>query len=174
MQAKQIKQNILGTAPVGGLIRKFAIPSIIAMLVTAAYNITDQIFIGNVVGLLGNAATNVAFPSVTLTMAFAQLVGIGTAASFNMSMGAKKQDDAQKYLGTGLVLMAIVGILIATIVLVSKETILRLCGATDAVMPYADSYITITVLGYPLFLFTVAGSMLIRADGSPKYSISIL
>ena len=81
------KQNILGTAPVGGLIRKFAIPSIISMLVTAAYNITDQIFIGNVVGMLGYAATNVAFPSVTFTMAFAQLVGIGTAAGFNKYRG---------------------------------------------------------------------------------------
>ena len=74
------KQNILGTAPVGGLIRKFAIPSIISLLINAVYNITDQIFIGNVVGMLGNAATNVAFPSVTFTGAFAQLAGIGTAA----------------------------------------------------------------------------------------------
>ena len=166
------KQNILGTAPIGKLIGKFAIPSIISMLVTAAYNITDQIFIGNVVGMLGNAATNVAFPSVTFTMAFAQLVGIGSAAGFNMCMGAKNEKDAKQYVGTGLVLMALLGIVIAGVVLLLKQPILRLCGATEGVMPYADSYLSITAIGYPLFLFTIAGSMLIRADGSPKYSMA--
>lgn len=74
----QIFDNPLGYAPVIKLIAKYAIPSILSMLVTAAYNITDQIFIGNVVGMLGNAATNVAFPTVTLTTAFAQMAGIGT------------------------------------------------------------------------------------------------
>ncbi len=166
------KQNLLGTAPVGGLIRKFAIPSIISMLVTAAYNITDQIFIGNVVGMLGNAATNVAFPSVTFTMAFAQLVGIGTAAGFNLCMGAKNEKDAKQYVGTGLFIMSLLGIVIASIIFLFKTPILRLCGATQGVMPYADSYLSITALGYPLFLFTIAGSMLVRADGSPKYSMA--
>ena len=91
------------------------------MLVTAAYNITDQIFIGNVVGMLGNAATNVAFPSVTFTMAFAQLVGIGTAAGFNMCMGAKKEKDAKQYVGTGLVIMSLLGIVIASLVFLSSR-----------------------------------------------------
>ena len=86
--------NPLGYAPIAGLIRKFAVPSIISMLVTAAYNITDQIFIGNVVGMLGNAATNVAFPLTTITTAFAQLIGVGTAANFNINMGAKRVDEA--------------------------------------------------------------------------------
>ena len=72
-----VKGNPLGYAPIMGLIQKFAIPSIISMLVNAAYNITDQIFIGHVVGMLGNAATNVAFPVVTFTIAFAQLAGVG-------------------------------------------------------------------------------------------------
>ena len=73
--------NPLGVAPIPGLVRQFAVPSIIGMLVMAAYNITDQIFIGHVVGMYGNAATNVAFPVVTLTTAFAQMTGIGTAAN---------------------------------------------------------------------------------------------
>jgi len=68
--------NPLGYAPVLGLIGKFAIPSIISMLVAAAYNITDQIFIGRLVGMLGNGATSVAFPVVTFTTAFAQLIGV--------------------------------------------------------------------------------------------------
>lgn len=79
-------ENPLGYAPIISLIRKFALPSIISMLVTAVYNITDQIFIGHVVGMLGNAATNVSFPMVTCTAALSQLVGIGSASGFNLSM----------------------------------------------------------------------------------------
>lgn len=169
--ASQKKENPLGSKPVLGLIAKFAIPSIISMLVMAAYNITDQIFIGNIEGMLGNAATNVAFPTVTLTTAFAQMVGIGTAANFNINMGSKKDDEAKKFLGTGLTMLAIVGICIMAIVLIFREPILLLCGATDTVMPLALSYLSITAIGLPFHLFSNAGSHLIRADGSPSYSM---
>ena len=77
-------QNPLGTAPVGGLIAKFAIPAIISMLVSAMYNIVDQIFIGQGVGMLGNAATNVAFPVTTVATALALLLGIGGASNYNL------------------------------------------------------------------------------------------
>ena len=79
--------NPLGTAPIGSLVRKFAVPSIIAMIVSALYNIVDQIFIGHSIGELGNAATNVAFPLSTVCIAIALLLGIGGAAAFNLSMG---------------------------------------------------------------------------------------
>jgi len=82
-----------------------AIPSIISMLVAAAYNITDQIFIGRLVGMLGNGATSVAFPVVTFTTAFAQLIGVGTAANFNINMGAKREKEAKHFVGTGITLM---------------------------------------------------------------------
>lgn len=164
-------ENPLGYAPVMGLIRKFAIPSIISLLVNAAYNITDQIFIGHVVGMLGNAATNVAFPVVTFTTAFAQLAGVGTAANFNISIGAKKEEEAKCFIGTGLTLMAVLGILILCVVLLFKVPILLLCGATENVFPYAKLYLGITAFGLPFLLFTNAGSNLIRADGSPAYSM---
>lgn len=166
------ENNPLGYAPIAGLIRRFAIPSIISMLVSAAYNITDQIFIGHVVGMLGNAATNVAFPVVTMTTAFAQLTGVGTAANFNISLGAKREEDAKYFVGTGLTMMSIVGILIMCLVLVFKAQLLLLCGATDNVFPYAQLYLSITACGIPFLLFTNAGSNLIRADGSPKYSMA--
>lgn len=164
-------ENPLGVAPVFGLIRKFAIPSIISMLVMAAYNITDQIFIGHVEGMLGNAATNVAFPTVTLTTAFAQMVGIGTAANFNIHMGAKEEDKAKKFIGTGVTMMAVFGIFIMCFVLLLKYQILLLCGATKSVLPLAMSYLGITAVGLPFHLFSNAGSHLIRADGSPSYSM---
>ena len=125
-------ENPLGYAPISGLILKFALPSILSLLVTSAYNITDQIFIGNVVGMLGNAATNVAFPVVTLTGALAQLAGIGTAANFNLRMGAKKKEEAKSYIGTGLLLSGILGVLIVAFTLIFSKQILIICGATKA------------------------------------------
>lgn len=173
MEEEQIKrgENPLGYAPIGGLIRKFAVPSIISMLVTAAYNMTDQIFIGHVVGMLGNGATNVAFPATMLVTAFALLIGIGTASNFNIDLGAKRQEEAKKFIGNGLVMMSVVGILYMIVVLLLKTPILLLCGATEAVLPYAQSYLGITAWGIPFLLFTTAASNLIRADGSPSYSM---
>ena len=163
--------NPLGTAPVTSLIRKFAIPAIISMLVNAAYNITDQIFIGQVVGMLGNAATNVAFPTVILTAALSQLIGVGTAANFNINMGAKRQEEASRFIGVGLALLAIIGPLLMVAVLLLRTPILIISGATGNVLPFAESYLAITALGLPFLLFTQAASQFIRADGSPMYSM---
>lgn len=170
-QKEQNNTNILGYYPILTLIKKYSIPSIISMLVMAIYNITDQIFIGHVVGMVGNAATNVAFPVVTLTTAFSQMVGVGTAANFNINIGAKKEEDAKNIVGTGISLMLIFGIFIMCFVLIFKNNILYLSGATKTIIPYAQSYLGITALGLPFILFSNAASALIRADGSPKYSM---
>lgn len=87
--------NILGTQPIGQLLLKFAVPSIIAMQVSALYNIVDQIFIGHSVGVLGNAATNVAFPLSTVCVALCLLFGVGGAANFNLCMGAGDKERAR-------------------------------------------------------------------------------
>ena len=89
-------ENPLGSAPLGGLIAKFAIPAIISMLVSALYNIVDQIFIGQGVGMLGNAATNIAFPVTIISTATALLLGIGSASNYNLEMG---QDGKKKQAG---------------------------------------------------------------------------
>lgn len=148
-QTDEAQGNPLGYAPIPGLIRKFAVPSIISMLVTAAYNMTDQIFIGHVVGMLGNAATNVAFPVTTLVTALAQMVGVGTASNFNISLGAKRQEDAEQFIGTGMTMMSLVGLVIMGLVLVFKTPVLLLCGATDNVLPYAQEYLGTTAFGLP-------------------------
>lgn len=122
--------------------------------------------------MLGNAATNVAFPMVTLTVAFSQLIGVGTAANFNISLGAKKDEDAKQFIGTGLTLMSLVGLLIMCIILLFKTPILLLCGATAKVLPYSQLYLGITAFGIPFLLFSSAGSYMIRADGSPTYSMT--
>ena len=166
------KGNPLGYVPVVRLVAKFAIPSIISMLVTSAYNITDQIFIGHVAGIYGNAATNVAFPLVILTLAFAQLVGVGTAANFNICLGAREADEAKKYIGTGLTMIPIIGLAIMAVVLLFRTPILLLCGATENVMPLASPYLSITAFGIPFSMLSGTGSFIIRADGSPTYSMA--
>lgn len=171
---EQIKKqgNPLGYAPLGGLMRQFAIPSIISMLVNSVYNMTDQIFIGHQVGMLGNAATNVAFPVTMLLIAFAQLIGVGTAANFNISLGAKQEESAKKYIGTGLMMTVFVGLFFFVFVFLCKTAILKICGATENVLPLAQTYLGITAVGLPFVLFSSMASMIIRADGSPSYSMT--
>ena len=94
--------NPLGSAPVGGLILKFSVPAIISMLVSALYNIVDQIFIGQGVGMLGNAATNVAFPVTIFSTAIALLLGIGGASSYNLESGAGHDEKASYIAGARL------------------------------------------------------------------------
>ena len=136
------KESELGSAPLVPLIAKFAVPSIISMLVGAAYNLTDQIFIGHVVGVLGNAASNVAFPTVTFSTALCMLLGIGTAANFSISQGAGKIDEAKKYIYTGLTATAIIGLLTGLLVFLFRSQIVNLCGASTSgnVYPYAMDY----------------------------------
>ena len=164
-------ENPLGNAPIGKLIMKFAAPAIVAHLVGAVYNITDQIFIGQLVGMLGNAATNVAFPLTTLVTGTSVLLGVGGAANMSLNLGAGKKDLAIKYVGNSLSLVAISGILIAVAAGVFLQPILIFFGATEQVLPYAYTYTGITTLGIPFILLSNACSNLIRADGSPLYSM---
>lgn len=163
--------NPLGVAPITRLIWKFAVPSIISMLVSAAYNVTDQIFIGQLVGIFGNAATNVSFPMTVFTSAVGLMFGTGTAANLNICMGAKKMRDAERYLGVGITLMSTVGIVIMAAALLFRTQILILCGATENVLPFAEDYFRIYAYSIPFFMFTMAASYIIRADGSPGYSM---
>ena len=165
-------KNPLGTAPVGGLIRKFAIPAIISMLVSAMYNIVDQIFIGQGVGMLGNAATNVAFPVTTIATALALLLGIGGASNYNLEMGAGREKKASGIAGTALSSLVISGAVLCVIVLLFLKPLLTLFGATKDVMPYAVDYTGITALGLPFYILSVGGNHVVRADRSPTYSMA--
>ena len=166
------EQNPLGTAPVGGLIGKFAIPAIISMLVSALYNIVDQIFIGQGVGMLGNAATNVAFPVTTIATALALLLGIGGASNYNLEMGAGREKKASSIAGTALSTLVITGVILAVAVLLFLRPLLSLFGATADVMPYAVDYLGITAVGLPFYALSIGGNHIVRADRSPTYSMT--
>lgn len=165
------RPNPLGTEKVSKLILKFAIPAIISFLVSALYNIVDQIFIGQGVGMLGNAATNVAFPLTTISTSVALLMGVGSASNFNLKLGAGKKEEAGHIAGSGITMTAISGIVLAVIVILLLDPLLKLFGCTEQIYPYASVYTRITTLGLPLVIFSTAVSQLIRADGSPTYSM---
>lgn len=163
--------NPLGSLPINTLLPKFAIPSIVAYLVTSLYNIVDQIFIGQGVGYLGNAATNVAFPFTTVSTAIALMMGIGTAANFNLNLGAGNEERARRVAGTGLSCLALFSLTLGLIALFFRGPLLNLFGATPEVLPYAMIYTGITAFGLPMVTFTTGASSLVRADGSPTYSM---
>lgn len=159
--------DYLGKENVGRLMVKFAMPSIVAMLVGALYNIVDQLFIGQAVGTLGNAATNIAFPFSTSCIALALLFGIGGASCFNLAMGGGKKDTAAYYIGNATVMLSLSGIVLAVLTIAFLDPMLVLFGAPDDVMPYAREYVKITAFGFPFLILTTGGGHLIRADGSP-------
>lgn len=169
----QINQNTnpLGTAPVSGLMLKFAVPSIIAMLVGALYNIVDQLFIGQAVGTLGNAATNIAFPLSTSCIALSLLFGIGGASCFNLTMGKGDRERAIYYIGNAASMLVLSGLLLCLVSELFLTPLLKGFGAPDDVLPYAEEYVRITALGFPFLLLTTGGGHLIRADGSPKMTM---
>lgn len=163
------KTNPLGTEPVSRLLRQFAVPSVIAMLVGALYNIVDQFFIGQAVGELGNAATNVAFPLTTSCIAVALMFGIGGAAAFNLSMGKKEKEDAAFYAANSISLMVLGGILLCLFAQVFLSSVLTAFGTPQDVMPYAAVYTRVTALGFPFLILSSGGSHIVRADGSPRF-----
>lgn len=163
--------NPLATAPVGPLLRKFAIPSIVAMMVGALYNIVDQFFIGQYIGELGNAATNVAFPLSTISTALALFLGIGSSAAFNLTRGRGDTEKALYYVGNATVLLFAAGLLLCIVTELFLEPLMLLFGAPDDVLPYAMDYVSIVALGFPFLVFSNGGAHLVRADGSPKYSM---
>ncbi len=164
-------ENQLEYEKVSTLLRRFALPSITSTLVSSLYNIVDQIFIGQGVGYLGNAATNVSYPFSTICLAISLLVGIGSASRFSLLLGQKEPEKAAKVVGSGIILMAASGILYAVLGELLLEPLLQIFGATADVLPYARQYAGITLLGMPFLIVTNGLSNLIRADGSPRYSM---
>lgn len=168
------QQNPLGYKSIPSLLKGFAIPSIIAMLVSSLYNIVDQIFIGQGVGYLGNAATNVSYPLTTICLAIALLIGIGSASRFSLHLGAGEKDIAQQVVGNGICMMIVFGIIYALLVEIFMHPLLTAFGATAEVMPYAETYSRIVAFGMPFLIVTNGMSNLARADGSPKYSMTCM
>ena len=171
MQTTALKVNPLGSEKVGVLLRKYAIPSIISLIINSLYNIVDQIFIGHGVGYLGNGATNIIAPIATIAIALSGLLGDGLAAVYSLSLGRKEPKKAAQAVGNMVVVASITGIAFGAFAFVLIEPLCRLFGATDNILPYALRYGRIIAVGFPFVILGTAINSVIRVDGSPRYAM---
>lgn len=168
---EQKRDDSLASGKISSLLVKFAVPSIIAMVVGSVYNIIDQLFIGHSVGELGNAATTVAFPLTISCVALGLLFGIGGASNFNLSMGRRETEKAGYYIGNSAVMLLLSGTVLMLITLFFLDPLLHFFGSPADVLDYARSYVGITAFGFPMLILTTGGGHLIRADGSPQMTM---
>lgn len=166
-----VNDSPFATQPIGRLIAKFAIPCVISLLVNSLYNIVDQIFIGWGVGYVGNGATNIVFPITIIALAFAVLVGDGSAAFISLKLGEGDIDSVKKGVGNSIIMVTVLGILLLIVTLVFMNPILTLFGATDILRPYALDYGYIIAIGLPFTMISTALNAMIRADGSAKFAM---
>ncbi|KLI22557.1 MATE family efflux transporter [Brachyspira hyodysenteriae] len=153
------------------LLFKYATPSIISMLVGSLYNIVDQIFIGQGIGINGNAATNVAFPLTIICMSIALFHGFGSASMYSILLGQGNNKRAATFIGNAVVSALALGFIFTLIVKLFNKNFMVMFGSTKEVLPYAIEYTNITAFGFIPFIFSTMMSHIIRADGSPKYSM---
>lgn len=173
MEQKKAKQgeNPLGYRPIGQLLMQFALPAIISMLVNSIYNIVDQIFIGQGIGYLGNAATTIAFPIVTIILALSTLLGAGGSAYAAIKLGEKREEEAEKTLGTVFVLTLIASAAVMLLGFVFLDPMLKVFGATANTLEYARQYTSIILIGTPFSMLSVVLSNMARTDGNPSLSM---
>ena len=164
-------KNPLGYQPIGRLLMRFAIPSVVSMLVNALYNIVDQIFIGQGVGYLGNAATTVVFPLMTIILAVGTMLGAGGSAYAAIKLGEKDEDEAENTLGNQFLMLVIIGIFITVVGYVFLTPILNLFGATPQNMAYSKQYASIILFGTTFNLLGIGLSNMARTDGSPNVAM---
>ena len=169
-----MKKVDLGKENINKLLISFAIPCVISMLINSVYNIVDQIFIGKGVGTLGNAATNVIFPLVIIFNAVAGLIGNGAAANLSLKLGEGKKEEGGKIVGSAVTVSVIFSIVLSIIAYFFLPKLVYMFGCTKNVYQYAIDYGRIIILGAPFMIIYSALSQLIRADGSPKYSMVLL
>ncbi len=169
-----MKKVDLGKENINKLLISFAIPCVISMLINSVYNIVDQIFIGKGVGTLGTAATNVIFPLVIIFNAVAGLIGNGAAANLSLKLGEGKKEEGGKIVGSAVTVSIIFSIILSVIAYLFLPKLVYMFGCTKNVYQYAVDYGKIIIIGAPFMIIYSALSQLIRADGSPKYSMVLL
>ncbi len=165
----------LTNTPVKKLLLKFSIPCILAMLVSALYNIVDQIFIGNsTAGTSGIMATTIVFPFTVVSLALAQLIGDGCAALFSISLGSKDEKTSNKCVGNAIVAVLIASIILIVLGFLLINPILNLLGINgydERCKEFTRQYYMIILCGTPFYMFSQAMASIIRASGAPGYSM---
>ena len=167
--------QFLGTERIGKLMRQYAIPCIISLLVGALYNIVDQIFIANAsyLGSYGNAANTVVFPLTVVALAIAVMIGDGCCAFVSMALGRNEADKARRSVGNAVVLSIAGSLVLTAIYLVFADGIIAMFGGTvnEETFCHAQEYFFYITLGIPFYMFGQAMNPVIRADGSPRFAM---
>lgn len=165
--------QFLGTEKISKLMLKFSIPCVLSLLVSALYNIVDQIFIGNSeLSALGNAATGVVFPIFIIAQAFAWCFGDGCAAYLNICQGKKDTQNAHKSIGTGITVTLISSLVLMAVFYPLKTQLLTLFGASENSIGYAVEYFNVILAFFPIYMLSNMMNAVIRADGSPSWSMA--
>lgn len=165
--------QFLGTEKIGKLMLKFSIPCVLSLLVSALYNIVDQIFIGNSeLSALGNAATGVVFPIFIIAQAFAWCFGDGCAAYLNICQGKKDTQSAHKAIGTGIMVTLLASIMLMVVFFPLKTQLLMLFGASENSIGMAIEYFNIILAFFPVYMLSNMMNAVVRADGSPSWSMA--
>lgn len=169
------EHRFLAEAPVGKLMRRYAMPCVISLLVGALYNIVDQIFIANAsyLGSFGNAANTVVFPMTVIALAIAVMIGDGCCAFVSLSLGKGRPEDASRSTGNAVVLSVTAGFVLMAIYLLLRDPLLTVFGGrvNDETFRLAQEYFFWITLGIPLYMFGQAMNPVIRADGSPRFAM---
>ncbi len=161
----------LGTERIGRLLVRMSAPAMVGMIVQAVYNLTDTIFVGRGVGSLAIAGIAISFPVQILVMAVAQTFGIGAASIVSRSLGSGDPDRARRTLGNLFTIVIVASALIAVFGSLYIDPLLRLFGATDKILPYAQAYLRMILLGTPFFMFAMATNAVVRAEGNAKVAM---
>ena len=161
----------LETMPVSNLLVRFTIPAITGTMVTSLYNVVDRIFLGRYVGELGIAATTIAMPLMMIVMAIGMLIGFGTNSQISIKLGEKRHEEAEELLGQGLFLFVVASLIFSAVSLIFMKPLLLLFGATENVLPYAQTYLSIVVLGTVTHLISFGANNFIRGEGNPKVAM---
>lgn len=163
---------MLGEEKISRLLLRFSIPCIMGLLISAFYNIVDQIFIGNSeLGYLGNAATGVSFPVICVANAFAFCIGDGAASFLSICAGRRDTDGAHKCVGSGITAAATIGLIMTLLCEVFALPLMSLFGASEQTLSMAVEYFRIVAAAFPFYLLLNVMNSMIRADGSPTYAM---
>lgn len=164
--------DYLGKEKISKILIKFSLPCIAGLLISALYNIVDQIFIGNSeLGFYGNAATGVSFPIICIVNAFAWCIGDGAASYLSICSGRRDNESAHKCVGGGIIATIIISIILSVLCLIFSEKLMNLFGASIHTQDMAKDYFVIIASFFVFYLLTAVMNSVIRADGSPKYAM---
>lgn len=170
--------DFLEKEKLGVLMGKYAIPCVVSLLVAALYNIVDQIFIGNAsyLGSYGNAANTVVFPLTVVALAIATMIGDGCCTFVSISLGAKKEENAHRGIGSSIISVIVAGVVLMVIYLVWEDEILTMFGArvNEETFRLSKEYFFWITLGIPFYMFGQALNPIIRSDGSPSFAMVTL